>query len=114
ANHLPPRIQPSKRLVNLPPRPFACLIQCCTGHAHIGSYYDYFHIPEPHACPCGTFQTHNHILLNCPLHNRHHHLLKDNKGKIELNNILRTNKGCMRLVQFIRASQAFEKTTAHI
>ncbi|KAF8297422.1 hypothetical protein DL93DRAFT_2068233, partial [Clavulina sp. PMI_390] len=110
ANSFPPTTRPTKRLITLPPKSFARLIQCRTRHAHIGSYYECLHIPEPHACLCGAFQTRNHVLLQCPLHTRYRHLLKDDKGEIKLQDILGTPKGCKRLVCFIRASRVFEKT----
>jgi len=52
ANKLQPSINPSKRLRNLDHKVFSCVFQCRTGHAHIGSYYDYFEIQEPKSCSC--------------------------------------------------------------
>ncbi|KAF8289135.1 hypothetical protein DL93DRAFT_2123290, partial [Clavulina sp. PMI_390] len=85
----------------------ARVLQCRTGHAFIGSYYDYFNIPEPTLCPCGAFQTRNHILPNCPRFDDFRPILKDKKGRIDLEDLLGTSKGCKRLIRFIKFTRAF-------
>ena len=54
ANKLAPTINPPKRFKEPDQKSFSRVIQCRTGHAHIGSYYDYFEIIEPKSCICGA------------------------------------------------------------
>ncbi|KAF9519371.1 hypothetical protein BS47DRAFT_1280097, partial [Hydnum rufescens UP504] len=54
---------------------FSRLIQCRTGHAHIGSYYVKFVPDEDRRCQCGEpTQTRDHILYECPIFNDERHL----------------------------------------
>jgi len=58
------------------------LFRCILNHAPIGSYYEWFNIPEPLACECGFHcQDCDHVLLSCNKHKRkanwHPHYLKD-------------------------------------
>jgi len=110
ANKIQPSTNPSKRLHNLDRKTFSRVFQCRTGHAHIGSYYDYFEIQEPKSCACGaTLQTRNHILLECTIHNEHRHILADANGTTCLSDILATAKGIERLARFITATGAYDK-----
>lgn len=105
ANHIPPSTKPTERFISLSRKTFSRLIQCRKGHAHIGSYYDYFDIPEPMLCGCGAFQSRNHILLYCALHTEHRHLLRS----IKLPKALGTPKGALRVAAFIEATNALDK-----
>lgn len=107
ANQTPPTINPSKHFCTLDRKTSSRVFQCRTGHAHIGSYYDYFEILEPRGC--GAFQTRNHILLRCNLYAEHRHLLRDDKGNLDIQKILGTPKGILRLAEFISATGAFSK-----
>lgn len=109
ANHIPPSINPTEHFVSPSRKTFSPLMQCRTGYAHIGSYYNYFEIPEPMLCGCGAFQTRNHILLYCTIHTEHHQLLRDNRGSIKLPKALGTPKGTLRVAAFIEATNAFDK-----
>jgi hypothetical protein len=89
---------------------FSRVIQCATGHAHLGSYYAKFIRDENQGCPCGAIlQTREHVLLNCEEHETHRHLLTDEEGTLSLEAILSTGKGLERLATFIEASGAFSK-----
>ena len=110
ANQMQPSTTPLKRLLQLDRKTFSRVFQCRTGHAHIGSYYDYFEIQEPKSCACGaTFQTRKHILLECTTHNEHRHILADDNGNIQLGDILGSVKGIERLARFITATGAYNK-----
>lgn len=109
ANHIPPSVNPSNHFCILDRKSFSRVFQCRTGHAHIGSYYDYFEILEPRQCGCGAFQTRNHILMRCDLYAAHRHILRDDKGNLVMQKILGTPKGILRLAEFISATGAFSK-----
>ena len=109
ANNIPPSITPTERFRKLDRKGFSRVLQCRTGHAHIGSYYDYFEIPEPRLCNCGSFETRNHILMVCDTHNEHRHILRDNKGNLDLIKTLATPKGILRLATFIKETRTFDK-----
>jgi hypothetical protein len=87
------------------------LIQCLTGHAHIGSYYDYMSIDEPTSCPCGEIlQTRIHLILECPRFNNQRRLLRDKKTKrIDYETLLGTPRGIRRLAKFLEATNAYDK-----
>lgn len=110
ANHIPPTTNPTERFSSLSRKTFSRLIQCRTGHTHVGSYYDYFEILEPRLCECGAFQTRNHILLYCNLLEDHRYLLRDDNNTIELQKILGPPKGITRLATFLETTNAFDKT----
>lgn len=85
------------------------MVQARTGHAHIGSYYDYFNIAEIMQCECGTFQTRNHIIRDCPANNEHRHIIRSPNGQVDLKHILGSQTGLSKLAAFIEATGAFEK-----
>jgi hypothetical protein len=110
ANKIPPTIRPKKLFHELDRKTFSRIVQCRTGHAHIGSYYDYFDIDEPRSCGCGLdYQTRNHILTDCEQYEAHRHLLADKHGNIRLDDILGTAEGLERLANFISKTGAFDK-----
>ncbi len=110
ANKIAPTTNPPKRFKEPDRKSFSRVIQCRTGHAHVGSYYDYFEIVEPKSCICGTaFQTRDHILTSCTYYDAHRHLLEDDSGTIRLSDVLATTKGINRLANFIKASGAYDK-----
>ncbi|KAF9509918.1 hypothetical protein BS47DRAFT_1275083, partial [Hydnum rufescens UP504] len=48
---------------------FSRLVQCRTGHAFIGQYYERFVPDESATCCCGErLETRTHILQDCPLY----------------------------------------------
>jgi hypothetical protein len=110
ADHIPPSIRPTQRFTILDRKRFSRTIQCRTGHAHIGSYYEYFIIEEPHRCECGAFETRNHVLLECEQHVAHRNILKNQKGVIDIRDILGTPSGIIRLADFISTTDTFKKS----
>lgn len=110
ANRIPPSIKPSKHFRSLSRKTFSRVLQCRTGHAHIGEYYDYFSIDAPHACACGAnYQTRRHILLECEQHEQHRHLLEDKDGNVDIKDLIGSTSGIMRLANFIAAADAYDK-----
>jgi hypothetical protein len=110
ANTRAPTTQPSKHFRELKRKTFSRVIQCQTGHAHLGSYYQHMGIVEPVSCPCrARIQSRLHILLDCKSHTTHRHLLADKNNVISINSILGSTEGIQRLAAFIAASHAFEK-----
>ena len=110
ANKLALSINPSKRFKELNRNLFSRVIQCRTGHAHIGSYYDYFNILEPKSCICdAALQTREHILSSCTHFANHRHILEDDSGTIRLSDVLASTEGIKRLARFIAESGAYNK-----
>jgi ribonuclease HI len=110
ANTHAPTTQPSKHFHKLKRKTFSRVIQCRTGHAHLGSYYQHMGIDEPFSCPCGAqVQSRSHVLLDCVRHITHRHLLADKNNVTSINSILGSTEGIQRLATFITASHAFEK-----
>jgi len=113
ANKLAPAINPPKRFKELDRKLFSRVLQCRTGHAHIGSYYDYFAIDEPRSCICGiAFQTREHILTSCTYYENLRHKLEDDSGTIRLSDVLASTKGIARLANFIAETGAYDKPPA--
>jgi hypothetical protein len=53
------------------------VVQCRTGHGHLGEYYSRFVPSESVDCPCGEpVQTREHIICECPKHEDHRHILR--------------------------------------
>jgi ribonuclease HI len=117
ADRIPPTTRPTRRFKTLDRKLFSRSIQCRTGHAHIGSYYEYFNIEEPYRCACGTFETRNHIILDCVKYETHRPNLGNKHGVLEIRELLGTPGGILRLAAFIAATKAFDKppqtTTPH-
>ncbi len=75
-NHIPPTTHPMNRFLTLDQCTFSQTIQCCTGHTHIGEYYQQFVPNEEQECHCRkTLQTQNHLLFKCKAHQWHWCLL---------------------------------------
>ena len=90
---------------------FSRLVQCRTGHAHIGDYYKKFIHSENVECPCGaTPQTREHVLKSCKRYYRHRHILGHGRHA-QTGRLLGTVKGIRKLITFIKRSGAFDKTT---
>ena len=112
ANKFPPSLMPSKWLRELTRKTFSRLIQCRTGHAHIGSYYIKFVPEEDRRCQCGEpTQTRDHILLECPMFIDERHLLGEGED-CQTRHLLGTTKGIGRLANFLEATAAFTKLSA--
>src|SRR5260370_38377957 len=76
ANHIPPTTHPTNRLLSFDCYMFSQTIQCWTGHAHIGEYYQCFVPNEEQDCHCRKLlQTQNHLLFECKTHYQHQCLL---------------------------------------
>ena len=88
---------------------FSHLIQCRTGHAHIGDYYQQFIPSETQNCACGaTIQTRFHVLKECRRNSKHRHLLGQGRHS-QVGRLMGTIKGIWKLAVFIRRSKAMEK-----
>ncbi|KAF9512342.1 hypothetical protein BS47DRAFT_1297838, partial [Hydnum rufescens UP504] len=108
-NQIPPSLSATKRLQELSRMTFSRVLQCHTGHAHLGSYYTTFVPEEDPRCPCGeSTQTREHILTECPLFEDHRHLLGDGED-CQMRHLLGTAKGIGHLAQFIEALAVFTK-----
>ena len=113
ANRLPPSLNPHEHFTHTPRVTYGRLIQCRTGHAFLGEYYNK-HVPtEDRSCPCGEpIQTRDHILASCPLYENHRHILKDASEDIVTSDILGTTEGVEALIKFLDATNAFKKQRA--
>lgn len=113
ANQIEPSTRPAKIMQEVNRKTFSRMVQCVTGHAHIGSYYRRFIPTEEPSCPCDenayTLQTRDHILLSCPRYRRHRHLLRDEDYNLNVDAILGTPSGRTRLARFIEKSGAYDK-----
>ncbi len=82
------------------------------GHAHIGEYYNAFHIPEDIGCTCGEpLQTREHILKYCPLYDSHRHLLYAASAGLIMTDLLGTKDGIEATTKFLVATNALTKPT---
>jgi len=108
SNRIRPTLRPTKRFLSTPRETFGRLIQCRTGHAYTGEFRRRFFPEKDEDCPCGEpFQTREHILRVCPLHNEHRtHLFKISRD-IYLPTILGTEEGIKALTTYIQQSGAF-------
>jgi len=110
ADKFTPRLQPTTLCSNLSRKVFSRVIQCMTGHAHLGSYYSKFVPAEDVGCPCGEdIQTREHILHACVLHDEYRYLLGETDQDRSTRKVLGTPDGNLRLAAFIEASGAFSK-----
>ena len=109
ADRIPPSTKPTERMRTLDRLTFSRIIQCRTGHAHIGEYYQRFVPSEDKNCQCrNTLQTREHVLFHCKAHKKHrHHLGTGRKRSIEA--LLGSKRGIRRLARFIKASRAYDK-----
>ena len=109
ANRIPPTLKPTERFTQTDRRTFSRLIQCRTGHAHIGEYYKKFVPTENMGCACGTTtQTREHIIKQCKRHTRHRHTLGHGRHA-QLGRLMGTVKGIRKLCTFIKCSNMFDK-----
>ncbi len=80
ANRIPPRLKPMERFLSTDQKTFSRLMQCRTGHAHMGEYYRRFVPTQDIECPCGVqVQMRQHITLD-------------------------------KMIEFIKCSKAFDKS----
>ena len=113
ADRLPPGLRPQLHFYKLGStrRLFGLVLQCRTGHAFTGEYYNRFVPTEATACPCGAgFQTRQHVLRDCVRYDVHRHHLSEISPELHLPDILGTHKGIMALAKFISLTGAFTKT----
>ena len=110
ANRFAPALKPHKHFTHTCCSIYGQLIQCHTGHAFMGEYYNK-HVPtEDRTCPCGDpLQSRDHILTACPTYENQRQALKDASEDLVTSDILGTKEGIEVLVQFLRATNAFKK-----
>jgi ribonuclease HI len=110
ANQIPPSLKPTERLKKTKREVFGRLVQCRTGHAHLGEYYSKFVPTKNIDCPCGEeFQTREHVLRACPWYEQHRHILRKVSADISLSDILGTEKGISALIDFLDITGAFTR-----
>ncbi|KAG6824425.1 hypothetical protein H0H92_006925 [Tricholoma furcatifolium] len=111
ANKLPPTTKPRKHVYKYARELFARLVQCRTKHSFIGEYYARFVPTESTACPCGeNYQTREHILAECELHEEHRDTLREVDNDLEIGQLLGTEDGIKALAKFLTMTGAFTKT----
>jgi hypothetical protein len=111
ADRFLPSLTPSWQMRTLPRRLFGLVLQCRTGHAFMGEFYERHSIDEPVECPCGAqFQTREHILVECPQYDNWRHLLREQSPTLSLTTILGTGDGIKALATFIARTGTFTKT----
>ena len=112
ADRFEPNLKPQPHFRNILSRHvYGLTLQCRTGHAFMGEYYQRFVPTEPIGCPCGaSLQTRKHILLDCPRYDSHRHLLRHQGRPMTVNDIVGTDQGIVALAKFIAATGAFTKT----
>jgi len=105
-----PALKPREHFTHTPRIIYGRLVQCRTGHAFMGEYYNK-HIPtEDRSCPCGEpLQSRDHILATCPTYENHRQLLKEASEDLVTSDILGTKDGVDALINFLRATNAFKK-----
>ncbi|PBK80462.1 hypothetical protein ARMGADRAFT_949655, partial [Armillaria gallica] len=90
---------------------FGRLIQCRTGHAHVGEYYELFNIPEATDCECGErLQTREHIIRTCPRYSGYQQILREGSQNLIMCDLLGTTEGIEAVASFLAESGAFTKT----
>ena len=69
---------------------------------------------EDSECRCSNvIQTHNHILLHCPMYEAYRDLLRDDRDQVHIAALLGSEKGITkRLASCIAATGAFSKPPA--
>lgn len=112
ANRFEPSLQPQEHFRAITNRMvYGLVLQCRTGHAFMGEYYQRFVPTEPVGCPCGiALQTRQHILLHCPRYDAHRYLLRHDHRLMTVADIVGTREGIAALSKFIVATGAFTKT----
>ena len=110
ANGIPPSISPSKHFSSTQREVFGRLIQCRTNHSYTGEFRHRFFPEEDFSCPCGEeFQTREHILIHCPIHEHKRKVLRKVSTYIWLPSILSTKKGIAALIVFLKETTAFTR-----
>ncbi|KAG5720557.1 hypothetical protein E4T56_gene6078 [Termitomyces sp. T112] len=111
ANRLEPRWKPREHVTHAPREVFSRLTQCQTKHAFLGEYYAKFIPNESNRCTCeDIFQTREHVIKECPKHERHRDILREVDAQLELGILLGTKKGLEALAKFLAKTGAFTKT----
>ena len=110
ANRFAPALKPHEHFTHTRRNIYGRLIQCRTGHAFMGEYYNK-HVPtEDRSCPCGELlQSRDHILATCPMYADQRQVLKTASEDLVTSDILGTKEGIEALIQFLRATNAFKK-----
>src|SRR5258708_2202307 len=110
ANRIPPRLKPMERFLSTDQKTFSRLMQCRTGHAHMGEYYRRFVPTQDIECPCGVqIQMRQHITLDCKLHRQHQNILGYGRHA-QWGRLIGTLKGIDKMIEFIKCSKAFDKS----
>jgi ribonuclease HI len=111
ADRFLPSLLPSWQMRHLPRQLFGLVLQCRSGHAFVGEYYERHNIDEPTDCLCGAeFQTREHILQECPRYDNWRHILLEQSPTLSLTALLGTEEGIKALATFIARTGAFTKT----
>ena len=88
---------------------FSRLVQCRTGHAHLGEYYKRFVPTEETSCKCGKqTRTREHVIKECKYYARQRLPLGHGRNA-RMGSLMGTIKGIRKLTAFIKRSGAFEK-----
>jgi hypothetical protein len=112
ANRFEPSLRPQEQFRSIIQRRlYGLVLQCRTGHAFMGEYYQRFVPLESVACPCGAaYQSRKHILLECSKYEAYHHLLYWHDQLMTVNGLFGTREGIIALSKFIAVSGAFTKS----
>jgi len=109
ANRLPPSLKPTKRFSTSDRRTFSRLIQCRTGHAHLGDYSKKFVPTEETSCKCGKpTRTREHVKKERQFFARQKLTLGHGRNA-RTSSLMGTIKGIRKLIKFTKHSSAFEK-----
>jgi hypothetical protein len=93
---------------------FSCLIQCRTNHGYTGEYRRRFLPQEDPSCPCSKeFQSREHIIVHCTLHEHTRRRLRKVSRDIWLPTILGTKQGITALTAFLIETTAFTRNGQH-
>jgi ribonuclease HI len=110
ANRIPPDTKISATFKDTPREVFGRMIQCKTNHGYTGEFRKRFNRDEDLGCPCGEiYQTREHILAHCRLHEAERGKLWKASRDIWLPTILGTKDGTEALKAFLSKSNAFTR-----
>jgi ribonuclease HI len=110
ANCIPPSTSPSKPFSTTPREVFGRLTQCRTNHSYTGEFRRRFFPEEDFSCPCGEeFQSREHIIVHCPMHEHKRDILREVSRDIWLPSILGTIQGIGALTAFLKETTAFTR-----
>jgi ribonuclease HI len=111
ANNFPPTLKPHDHFTSTSREVYGRLVQCRTGHAFIGEYYDRFVPTKRTKCRCGApFQTREHIIRRCTLYAAHRHILRETHPDLNVADLIGTKDGLETLTKFLQSSGAFTKS----